>query len=33
MERQTKKFFETRFKKLGIEFNEKLIDDVYKLIC
>lgn len=33
MEKQTKKFFETRFKKLGIEFNEKLIDDVYKLIC
>ena len=33
MERQTKKFFETRFKKLGIEFNEKLIDDIYKLIC
>lgn len=33
MERQTKKFFETRFKKLGIEFNEKLINDVYKLIC
>lgn len=33
MERQTKKFFETRFKKLGIKFNEKLIDDVYKLIC
>ena len=33
MERQTKKFFETRFKKLGIEFNSKLIDDIYKLIC
>lgn len=33
MERQTKKFFETRFKKLGIEFNAKLIDDIYKLIC
>lgn len=33
MERQTKKFFETRFKKLGIEFNSKLIDDIYRLIC
>lgn len=33
MERQTKKFFEARFKKLGIEFNSKLIDDIYKLIC
>lgn len=33
MENQTKKFFETRFKKLGIEFNSKLIDDIYKLIC
>lgn len=33
IERQTKKFFETRFNKLGIEFNEKLIDNVYKLIC
>ena len=33
MERQTKKFFETRFKKLGIEFNAKLIDDIYKLMC
>lgn len=33
MERQTKNFFEARFKKLGIEFNSKLIDDIYKLIC
>lgn len=33
MERQIKKSFEARFKKLGIEFNEKLIDDIYKLIC
>ena len=33
MEKQTKKFFETRFKKLNIEFNSKLIDDIYKLIC
>lgn len=33
MERQTKSFFEARFKKLGIEFNSKLIDDIYKLIC
>jgi hypothetical protein len=33
MEKATKKFFETRFKKLGIEFNAKLIDDIYKLIC
>lgn len=33
MEKQTKRFFETRFNKLGIKFNEKLIDDVYKLIC
>jgi hypothetical protein len=32
-EKFTKKFFKTRFEKLGIEFNEKLIDDVYKLIC
>lgn len=33
MERQTKNFFEARFKKLGIEFNSKLIDDIYKLMC
>lgn len=33
MEKQTKKFFEVRFKALGIEFNENLISDVYKLIC
>lgn len=33
MERQTKNFFEARFKKLGIEFNSKMIDDIYKLIC
>lgn len=33
VERQTKNFFEARFKKLGIEFNSKLIDDIYKLIC
>lgn len=33
MERQIKNFFEARFKKLGIEFNSKLIDDIYKLIC
>lgn len=33
MEKQFKKFFETRFKKLNIEFNSKLIDDIYKLIC
>lgn len=33
MERQTKNFFEARFKKLGIKFNSKLIDDIYKLIC
>lgn len=33
MERQTKNFFEARFKKLGIEFNSKLIDGIYKLIC
>lgn len=33
VERQTKNFFEARFKKLGIEFNSKLIDDIYKLMC
>lgn len=32
-ERTIKKFFKTRFEKLGIEFNEKLINDIYKLIC
>ena len=28
-----KKFFETRLKKLGIEFNEQLLEDLYKLMC
>ena len=33
LEKGTKNFFRTRFEKLGIKFDEKLIDDVYKLIC
>ena len=33
MEKSVKKFFEARFEKLGIEFNSKLIDDIYKLMC
>lgn len=33
MEKQMKKFFKTRFEKLGIEFNEELIDNVYKSFC
>lgn len=32
-ERLTKKFFENRLKKLKIKYDEKLIDDIYKLIC
>ena len=32
-ERLTKKFFENRLKKLRIKYDEKLIDDIYKLIC
>lgn len=33
LEKGTKNFFRARFEKLGIKFDEKLIDDVYKLIC
>lgn len=33
MERQTKKFLRTRFEKLGIKFDENLIDNIYKLMC
>lgn len=33
LEKGTKKFIKARFEKLNIKFDEKLIDDVYKLIC
>lgn len=33
LEKSTKRFIEARFKKLNIEFNEKLIDDIYKRLC
>lgn len=33
LEKGTKKFLKARFEKLNIKFDEKLIDDVYKLIC
>lgn len=32
-ENQIKKFFRARFKVLGIKFDEKLVDDTYKLMC
>lgn len=32
-EKQIKSFIEKRFKTLGIEYNEELIDNVYKLMC
>lgn len=32
-EKQIKSFIEKRFKELGIEYNEELIDKVYKLMC
>ena len=33
LEKGTKRFLENRFKKLNIEFNESLLDEVYKRLC